>query len=137
MWSDQSRLDTWSYVLWVYGRSVSLKPYRIKFAEGQDKFSQKNRITADLPSHKNARAPLKNHTLMLVMKKARTESKNSLACLTPDVLIVLLNILLKCQLACGEWQSDKTDADRGRNPSLTFIIPILPLKTFFHLRLMS
>lgn len=48
------------------------------------------------------------------------ESKNSLARLTPDVLIVLLNILLKCQLACGEWQSDKTDADRGRNPSLTF-----------------
>lgn len=64
------------------------------------------------------------------------ESKNSLARLTPDVLIVLLNILLKCQLACGEWQSDKTDADRGRNPSLTFIISILLLKTF-HLLLMS
>lgn len=49
--------DTWSYVLWVCGGSVSLKPYRINFAEGQDKFSQKNRITTDLPSHRNACAP--------------------------------------------------------------------------------
>lgn len=54
-----------------------------------------------------------------------------------DVLIVQFNILLKCQVACGDRQRDKTDADRRRNPSLTFLIPIFPQKTSLHLCLIS
>lgn len=58
-------------------------------------------------------------------------------CWAADVLIVQLNILLKCQVACGDCQRDKTDTDRRRNPSLTFIIHIFPLKSSVHLYLIS
>lgn len=54
-----------------------------------------------------------------------------------DVLIVQFNILLKCQVASGDCQRDKTDTDRRRDPSLTFIMNIFPLKTSLHLCLIS
>lgn len=69
--------------------------------------------------------------------KGVEESTKSVARPATDVLIVQFNILLKCQVACGGCQSDKTDTDRGRNPSLTFIIHILPLKISLHLCLIS
>lgn len=89
-------------------------------------------MTANLPEHRNVCTSEECH-----VNADDEKSNNSLACLAPDVLIVRLNILLKCQLASGEWQSDKTDADRKMIPPLTFLIPILPLKTSFHLHLMS
>lgn len=69
--------------------------------------------------------------------KGVEESTESVARPAADVLIVQFNILLKCQVACGGCQSDKTDTDRRRNPSLTFIIHILPLKISLHLCLIS
>lgn len=69
--------------------------------------------------------------------KGVEESTKSVARPAADVLIVQFNILLKCQVACGGCQSDKTDIDRRRNSSLTFIIHILPLKISLNLCLIS
>lgn len=69
--------------------------------------------------------------------KGVEESTKSVARPAADVLIVQFNILLKCQVACGGCQSNKTDTDRGRNPSLTFIIHILSLENSLHLCLIS
>lgn len=71
------------------GGSVSLKPHSINFVEGHERLSHENRITADLPAHRNMCTSEESHF------NAVEESTKSVARLAPDVLIVPVHHFIK------------------------------------------
>lgn len=80
--------------------SVSLNPCRINFVEKDMRHSPKWPELDLTHQHRAACVHLKNGAV----NADDEESKNS-NLLPPDVLIVLLNVLSKCQLAYGEWRN--------------------------------